>query len=90
MLSYLGVTFGTLVAAYLLLVTGTVYLASWQSDLLSQVADKEASIGQLEAEYYSSIAAVNSMDTASLGFVVPTAKTYARAAEAPALTRADY
>jgi hypothetical protein len=79
--------FGSLVLTYLLLVIGTVYLASSQTVLLGQVSDKEASIGALEARYYSAIAEIGHMNPGSLGFVVPTTKLYARAAAAPALTR---
>jgi hypothetical protein len=88
--TYLGSLFGGLVVLYLLLVIGTIYLASEQTELLGQVSDKEASIGMLESKYYTSIAALNDANPAALGFAVPTQKSYARAASGPALTRADY
>ncbi len=90
LLTYLGVTLSTLVVSYLVLVIGTVYLASAQTDLLSRVSDKEASIGQLEARYYKAIAELSAVNPASIGFVTPSNKLYARAAATPVLTRADY
>ncbi len=89
-LTYLGGSLTTLVGVYVALVIGTIYLASAQTDLLGQVSDKEASIGQLEARYYTAVAELNQVNPASIGFVMPAEKLYARAAEAPALTRADY
>lgn len=86
LLTYLSASFAAIVGVYLLLVIGTVYLASAQTVLLGQVSDKEGSIGALEARYYSAIAELNDVNPASEGFVTPKDKRYARAAETPALT----
>jgi len=85
---YVGASFAFSVAAYLLLVITTIYLASSQTVLLGQVSDTEAAIGQLESHYYTAIAELGDINPAALGFVAPATKLYARAAEAPALTRA--
>jgi len=87
-LTYLGASFGGMVAIYIALVIATIFLANWQTEMVSRVNDAEASIGMLEAEYYEAIARVNAEDPAQFGFVRPAKKEFARAADAPSVTRA--
>ncbi|HVW71762.1 MAG TPA: hypothetical protein VHB93_01260 [Candidatus Paceibacterota bacterium] len=88
LITYLGTTFGVVIATYLSMVVFTVYLASEQTRLGSQIGDTEASIGTLEASYYQQVTKIDAIDPAALGFVQPQAREYARAATAPVLTRA--
>jgi hypothetical protein len=89
-LTYVGSTFGTMVAIYIALVIGTIFLANWQTEMAGRVSDSEAAIGALEMQYYQAIAEVNAQDPSVYGFITPTKKAFARAATAePTLTRAD-
>ncbi len=85
-LTYLGATFGSMVAIYVALVIGTVFQAHAQTEMAARVSNAEAAIGALEAEYYLAIAAVNAQDPSQYGFVMPAKKEFARAAAAPTLT----
>lgn len=89
MTTYLGSIFAALVGTYLLLMIGTVYLASLQTELLAQVHEKEAAIGQLEARYYIAVGELHATHPATLGLFPPKVKHYAREATAPVLTRVD-
>ncbi len=88
-LIYLKSAFGILVVSYLLLVVGTIYLASYQTELSAKIRNTEGTIGQLEARYYTAIAALDATNPGILGFSAPSTKFYARAAQAPVLTRAN-
>jgi len=87
-ITYLGATFGVMLAGYLSLVVFTVYLAAEQTHLGSQIGDTEASIGTLEASYYSAVTRIDAIDPATLGYVQPAGHEFARAATAPVLTQA--
>ena len=88
LITYLGAGFGVVAATYLTLVVFTVYLASLQTQLGSQIGDTQAAIGTLEASYYRAVTAIDATDPAALGYVQPVQREYARAATAPILTRA--
>ena len=77
-----------MVAIYIALVIATIFLANWQTEMAGRVNNAEAAIGALEAQYYEAIARVNAEDPAQYGFVLPAKKEFARAADAPSVTRA--
>ncbi len=85
---YLGASLCGMVAIYIALVIATIFLANWQTEMIGRVNDAEASIGVLEAQYYEAIARMNAEDPAQYGFVLPSKKVFARAADAPSVTRA--
>jgi hypothetical protein len=68
-----------LTALYVVLVITTIFLASWQSQSMSDVRNTESAIGNLEAQYYTTINQINTMDPHSLGFVSPSDIEYVAA-----------
>src|SRR5262249_18283883 len=87
-ISYLKVTFGSMVVLYLALMTVTMYFASTQNDLLNTMSDREAATGVLETRYYAAVDTLNATNPTSLGFVSPAHVTYMHAPAFPTLTRA--
>lgn len=85
-ISILSILCGGLVAVYLVLVVITVSFAAYRTDLASAVRDTEDAIGSLEREYYAAIDRIGETDPGTLGLVKPHAVTYAKSAEAPALS----
>lgn len=87
-ITYLSSVFGVLVGSYLVLVVGTVLLASYETDLIHSVGDTEAKIGVLESRYYDAVATLTSTPAAAMGLIRPEKTAYVRAASVPVLTRA--
>lgn len=87
-ITYLSAIFGVLVGSYLMLVVGTVLLASYETDLIRSVGDTEAKIGVLESRYYNAVAMLTSAPAESMGLVRPVKTAYVRAVSVPVLTRA--
>jgi hypothetical protein len=85
--SFLSIAVGALVIAYLALVTATVSLAAWRTDLAAEVRDTEGAIATLEHDYYAAIERVGAISPSSLGLVKPVGVTYAAMVSGPALTR---
>lgn len=82
----LSASAGVLVAAYVALMITTIVFASLQTQLAQNVQNKHMEIAKLETAYYASVAALDSTDPRSLGYVTPSHVQYLTQASVPNLT----
>lgn len=72
----LSLSCGGLVTLYVGLVVTTIFFAAWQTQAVSSVRITESSIGNLEANYYTTVNRVSALDPATMGFVSPAQVEY--------------
>jgi hypothetical protein len=78
-----------LVAAYLALISVTLYFASVRSALSSEIRVHEGAVAALETEYYDAISRLSAGHQAYDGFASPVAVEYVTEGGDTAVTRAD-
>jgi hypothetical protein len=62
---------GTLTLSYVVLMVTTIFFAAWQTQAMGSVRLAESTIGNLEANYYTTINHLSSLDPTALGYVSP-------------------
>jgi hypothetical protein len=80
---------GFLVVVYIAVMLTTIFFAAWQTQLARGIDDTRERIHDLEREYYTAIAKIDSTDPMSVGLVAPSKIEYVVAARVPGLTFAD-
>lgn len=84
----LALAAASLVAVYLVLMVTTIFFAAWQTQLARSMDDSRERIQKLEAEYYRTIARIDSTDPLSVGLVAPAKVHYVVSARPTGLTYA--
>lgn len=72
----LSLSCGALVTLYVGLVVTTISFATWQTQAVNSVRVTESSIGNLEANYYTTVNRISALDPATMGFVSPAQVEY--------------
>jgi hypothetical protein len=75
----LSISCGALTTLYVSLMVMTIFFASWQTEAMSTLRTTEGQIGNLEANYYTTLNKISTMDPATLGFVTPSQVQYVSA-----------
>jgi hypothetical protein len=77
----LSVSCGALTTLYISLMVMTIFFASWQTESVNSLRTIEGQIGNLEANYYTALNKISTMDPTTLGFVTPSQVEYVNASQ---------
>lgn len=88
-ITYLSISCGVLLTAYVALVAVTIYFATMRTELTSALRDLESNVSALETDYYGAISKLDAIDVTSAGFVTPLKVGYIAENGTPTFTRAD-
>ncbi len=72
----LSLSCGALVTLYIGLVVTTIFFAAWQTQAVSSLRLTESAIGNLEANYYTTVNRISALYPTTLGFVSPAQTEY--------------
>jgi hypothetical protein len=77
----LSISCGALTTIYMSLMVMTICFASYQTAGTSSLRTTEGQIGNLEANYYTALTKISTMNPTTLGFVEPSQVEYVAASQ---------